>query len=273
MVEALKSIVDPDIYDRHYYLTDNEGCREYELGLDSHMHPKFRLALELAQLVPGEQVLDIGCGRGEILYYCAKRGIRALGLDYSQAAVEIVRQTLAGLPRECRELAEAEQADAVDYEFGGKFDAVFMIEIYEHLYERQLAKLFTKIHRLLTDRGRLIVITPNYYYEKYLRPIKMASNIPFNLVKWPLRVIRGKFRPKSLSELMGKMLRVRVDRGELEKKMHVNVSTVSNIRRSLRDFQVNISCRDHSLNPISLVTQKWWGREIVAIAGKKPQTS
>lgn len=53
------------VYTEDYYLTDNEGFREYEKGLSENIHPKFKRALKYAGLRPGMQVLDLGCGRGE----------------------------------------------------------------------------------------------------------------------------------------------------------------------------------------------------------------
>ena len=90
--------VSPNIYDRNYFLTDNEGWREYQKGLDEYIHPKFSQALKIASPTRGERVLDVGCGRGELIYYCAKIGARALGIDYSKAAIDIANETIKKLP-------------------------------------------------------------------------------------------------------------------------------------------------------------------------------
>jgi hypothetical protein len=37
----------------------------------------------------------------------------------------------------------------------------------------------------------------------------------------------------------------------------------------LKDFRVAVWCEDPSWAPISLITKKWWGRQIVAIAKMK----
>lgn len=260
--------VDPGLYDKAYFLTDNEGWREYESGLDGNIHPKFKRALEIAGDIKGKNILDIGCGRGEMIYYCVKRGARVLGMDYSEAAIEIARTTINKLLSELRTSAKAEVGDIVKYDFTEKYDIVFMIEIAEHMYDWQLKAGLEKIRNILNPGGRLIIMTPNYLYEKILSPLKRIINIPLNLIKWPVRVLRGKYRPKSFKELSGKMLKVVVDRGELNKKMHVNVTTPKNIKDSLAGFEVKIWCEDHSKNILSLLTGKWWGREIVAVATK-----
>ena len=169
-----------------------------------------------------------------------------------------------------RPFARAEIGDVATFEFNEKYDIIFMIEIAEHMYDWQLERSFEKIKGLLSGRGRLIIMTPNYYYEKYLSPIKRLINIPFNIIKWPLRAMRGKYRPNGISELMGKIFRIKVERGELNKKLHVNITTSAKLKKLLADFDVTISCEDHSGNIASLITRRWFGREIVAIAKNNP---
>lgn len=258
-------IVSPELYDRNYYLTDNEGCREYAKGLDDHMHAKYVRALRLADPRPGQSVLDIGCGRGELVYYCAKRGARAFGIDYSAAAIDIARQTLQRLPSTAQ--AGADLGDVVTYPFKEQFDAIFMIDIVEHMYDWQLTEAFARIHKILKPGGRLIITTPNDYFERILLPAKRIFNLPFMPAKWGLRVLRGKYQPKSFGEFWSKCFRVRVDRASIA-QTHVNVLTPPRLRTLLKDFQADVRCEDHSVNPLSLMTQKWWGREIVAVATK-----
>jgi hypothetical protein len=50
--------------------------------------------------------------------------------------------------------------------------------------------------------------------------------------------------------------------------MHVNVSTPGKIRALLSDYEVSLGCEDDSKNIASLLTRRWWGREIVAVAKK-----
>lgn len=261
-------IVDPAIYDKDYFLSDNDGWREWKEGLDSNLHPKFRRALELAGPIAGKRVLDIGCGRGELIYYCVKSGASVLGIDYSSAAVEIANQTIDRLPPEQKVRAKAAVGNAESYNFTDRYDVVFMIEIAEHMYDWQLKAAIAKIESILNPGGRLIIMTPNYLYEKWFSPVKRIVNIPFNMVKWPLRIIKGKYRPKSLGELFGKIFKVNVSRGELNKKMHVNVTTRSTLKSYLKAFDAKVYCKDHSKNLLSIIVTPWFGRDIEAVATK-----
>jgi len=134
--------------------------------------------------------------------------------------------------------------------------------------DNQLEQTFQKIKHILKDNGKIIITTPNYYYEKYLQPIKMILDLPFRFLKWFFRVIRGKYKPKSISEFMQNALKIKVDRGKLSKEAHVNVSTLSKIKIILSDYKVIAWCEDHSISPISLLTKRWWGRQIIAVVQK-----
>lgn len=262
--------IDSALYDRDYYLSDNEGCREYQKGLDDNIHPKFAKALELAEPKKGDMILDVGCGRGEMLYYCARKGAFILGLDYSKDAIDIARSTIQMLPTDLRHLAKAEVGDAVTYPFSQQYDIIYMLEVYEHMNDRQLASTFQKFKKILKHRGRIVITTPSYYYEKYLQPLKMALDLPFRFLKWSFRVVRGKYRPKNFQEFLVNALKIKVDRGEKNRQMHANVSTPGKIKDLLKaDFDVRVWCEDPSMAPVSLLLKKWWGRQIIAIAREK----
>jgi len=262
-------IVSPELYSENYFMSDNEGWKEYVSGLECNIHPKFAKALELADVRAGDRVLDIGCGRGELVYYAVKKGARAIGIDYSEAAIGIAGKTIEKLEDRLRPLARAEVGDVVTHSFTDKFSVIFMIEIAEHMYDWQLKAAFGRIKELLAPDGRLVIMTPNYYYEKYLFPIKNIMNIPFNFIKWPMRILRGKYKPKDFHELLNRIFKVKVDRGQLNRAMHVNVTTPRKLRELLSDFDIELYCDDHSKNILSLVTQRWWGREIIVVAVKK----
>ncbi|MBL7081602.1 MAG: class I SAM-dependent methyltransferase [Candidatus Omnitrophica bacterium] len=260
--------VNPDLYNRSYYLIDNEGYREYAEGLESHIHHKFSRVLEITQPSKGDNILDVGCGRGELIYYCAQRGANVFGIDYSKAAIEIAKQTIKKLPEELQYLAKAEIGDIVKYSFQEKYDIIFMVDIVEHMHDWQLREVFKKITGILNDRGRLIITTPNYYYDKYLFYIKRIFDVPSNISKWSLRILRGKYKPKNLAEYLHKIFKLKINRDSIE-SMHVNLLSPPGLKGLLKEFDTNIRCEDHSKNPISLITKKWWGREIVAIAKKR----
>ncbi len=197
---------------------------------------------------------------------CEKKG-PCFGPGLHRAAIDISRQTIQMLPVELRSFAKAEIGDVADYDFSQRYDLIFMLDVFEHMNDDQLERTCEKFKKILKNNGRIVITTPNLYYEKYLQPIKMVLDLPFRFLKWTFRVLRGKCRPKSFDEFLKNALKVRVvGRGEAGKALHVNVSTPAKIKAMLKDFKVDIRCEDPSWAPISLITKKWWGRQIVAIA-------
>lgn len=271
MSDVRPHIIPPEIYTREYYLTDNEGHKEYR-DLDRCLHHKFSRALRLANIRPGEHVLDAGCGRGELVYYAIKHGaVHALGIDYSRAAVEIARETVKKLPEHLQGAAEAHQGTAEDFHYTKKYDVIFFLEIAEHMYDWQLEQAFQKFHDILNPNGRLIVITPNYLYEQILQPVKLWLGIPGNSFKWALRIIQDKYEPESFLDFLKKIGKWRVDRGETSRKMHCNVLTPGRMKKLLSNFNVTVYCEDTSKNFLSMLMKKWWGRDIIVIAAKTDQ--
>lgn len=68
--------------------------------VDACLRPLGSLALDAAQLMPGERVLDVGCGCGDTLLEVAERvgrGGEVLGIDVSAAMLERAQQRIAAL--------------------------------------------------------------------------------------------------------------------------------------------------------------------------------
>src|SRR5512141_824274 len=78
-----------DLYDEQYFLTACEGYEEFVESEGEHLSRRLREAFEFAKVLPGMSVLDLGCGRGEIVRHVAQLGARSFGLDYSEAAVRL----------------------------------------------------------------------------------------------------------------------------------------------------------------------------------------
>ena len=77
------------LYTEEYFRTACEGYDEFNTSEGEHLSRRLAAAFELAEVTPGMQVLDVGCGRGEILRHCAQLGADAYGIDY--AAVAVIR--------------------------------------------------------------------------------------------------------------------------------------------------------------------------------------
>jgi 2-polyprenyl-3-methyl-5-hydroxy-6-metoxy-1,4-benzoquinol methylase len=100
-----------------------------------------------------ENVLDIGCGRGEFLALMREQGVAARGIDLSAESVAQCRQN--GL--------NAEAADLFLYldQTEQDFDGIFSSQVVEHLDPRRLPEMIGLCAAKLRRGGLLAIETPN----------------------------------------------------------------------------------------------------------------
>ncbi len=158
-------------YDETYFLTACEGHQEFLESEGAHLSRRLNQTFELARVAAGMRVLDIGCGRGEILLHCARLGAEAYGIDYAQAAVRLSRQVADGHQRGGK--IGVYRSDAKRLPFpAGFFERVLMFDIVEHLHPWELHQALLEVRRVLTPDGRLIVHTaPNRWYDQFAYPV------------------------------------------------------------------------------------------------------
>ncbi len=163
--------VPPSLYTREYFLGDVEGHREYAASGGRAVSGRLAHALALARLHPGNRVLDIGCGRGEVVAQAALAGARAIGIDYASAAAELSLSALRSLGEEGAPGAVA-LASGLRLPFRDAcFDIVFLLDVVEHLAMPELAATLSEARRTLRPGGRIVVHTsPNRLFEDVVYP-------------------------------------------------------------------------------------------------------
>ncbi len=101
-----------------------------------------------------ENVLDIGCGRGEFLETMREAGVAARGIDLSEESVaQCVHKGLA-----------AERADLFEYlasQADGEFDGMMSSQVVEHLAPEALPRILQLCAAKLRRGGVLAIETPN----------------------------------------------------------------------------------------------------------------
>src|SRR5205807_2624150 len=81
----------------------------------------------------GMRVLDVGSGRGEVVFNAAKSGATAVGIDYASAALSLARGMLGQHP-EIRDRVLFLHGDARCMPLvSASFDRAFMLDVVEHL--------------------------------------------------------------------------------------------------------------------------------------------
>ena len=146
----------PDVYTRDYYFEVVNGYEQLGSGT---VPKRFLDAIDFADLRTGMRILDIGCGRGELVLACAERGCLALGIDYSASAIDVAKEIMASdNTRSAHRGVEFERMDARELRYqDGFFDCVFMIDVAEHIRPEELHEVFDELRRVIRPGGKIII--------------------------------------------------------------------------------------------------------------------
>jgi cyclopropane fatty-acyl-phospholipid synthase-like methyltransferase len=120
-------------------------------------------------LASASDVVDIGCGRGELLGALREQGVTARGVDINQAMVELCRSH--GL--------EVEQDDALAYltaQPDGGIGGLVAVQVVEHFSPGYLTRFLEAAHHKMRPGAPLILETVNpacwmAFFETYIRDL------------------------------------------------------------------------------------------------------
>ncbi len=111
-----------------------------------------RQALDRLRVVPGQRVLDLGCGPGDGALMLTERDAVAIGLDYSQGMLDTAR-------KEPKLHGRLTRGDAGKLPFkNGAFDKVICTNSFHH-YPDHVASL-KEMRRVLKAGGLLVLVDP-----------------------------------------------------------------------------------------------------------------
>lgn len=179
--------VPSQLYTKEYYTTCCDGHDEFNRSMGQQLPRRLMEPLKLLNAEPNSMILDIGCGRGELIYHLAQGGHIAIGLDYAAQGIKIARQVLNRIGADKITLGLS-QTNAKHLPFpANSIDHVFLLDVIEHLFEYELNIVFGEIYRVLKPGGNLIIHTmPNTWYyavgyplyrlSQWLRGAKLPSN-------------------------------------------------------------------------------------------------
>lgn len=176
------------LYTEEYFRTACEGYDEFNASEGEHLSRRLASAFSLASVEPGMRVLDVGCGRGEILRHAAQLGADVFGIDYAQVAVNMSQQVIAPLDGVTPGKMGVAQADAKTLPFPtGYFDRVLMFDVVEHLHPWELQEAMLEVRRVLKPDGRFIIHTaPNIWYDRYAYPaVRLVRTLMGQGSKYP----------------------------------------------------------------------------------------
>ena len=144
------------------------------------------LKKHLPKTANGESLIDIGCGTGAFTIGAALLGYKSLGLSWDERNMRVAkeRSRLCNTPTADFEVIDIRQLNERK-DFVEMFDIAICFENIEHILND--LKLIRDISKCLKPGGRLLLVTPNYYY----RPITSEDLGPFSNVENGEHVRRG----------------------------------------------------------------------------------
>ncbi len=160
-------------YSEEYF----HDCEGYDLYTKSHglnISRRLKLPLDYAELKRGMKVVDIGCGRGEVLIQAGLCDVEIIGVDYSKSAVSMSQKSIIkNLPPQKRSRVSILQGDAFNLPvMSSSVDRVFMLDIVEHLTKEERRSTLLEAYRILVPGGKIIIHTmPNLWYYRFGYPI------------------------------------------------------------------------------------------------------
>lgn len=198
--------VSSDAYSAEYFRAACGGAEFYALYGPRVPKPQLAYALRRGALRPGLTVLDVGCGRGELLHLAAEAGATAVGTDYAEAALALARENGRGRVARC---------DAKALPFADRsFDRVFLLGVVDHLHRWELEACFKELARVLRPDGFVVLhnCANRLHYKALTYSVRRRAAAALAALGLP---VREPSRPRS----------------EEDEAMHVNEHSAGDLRR------------------------------------------
>lgn len=150
----------PERIGRFWNVTsENSSLRNLCFGLlaGGHVADLINRTIKFKRL---KNILDLSCGKGDVLSYCLKRlksGQQCYGTDFSETHVNFVTERFKDNPF----FKKAHHLQQYPSPFSeGFFDLIILTEVIEHLDDKDLDSVLNEAKRLLSPGGYIFITTP-----------------------------------------------------------------------------------------------------------------
>lgn len=180
------------VYDGHI------RAQGLQFQIDTYYEPKeaysrkrIEIVLDALNPMPGEKILDIGCGVGTFAFHSAKRGAQTAGIDYSEESIKAAK--ILSSKFGVGEKTDFRVGSALQLPFEDScFDKVVSADFIEHITHEEKVIFCKEMFRVLKPGGTAIVFTPNNIRESIgtfywtIRHYLLKDTIPSNRLHYGL---------------------------------------------------------------------------------------
>ena len=157
---------------QNYFEKADEFDEEYFKSLEKIIRKKrfneeMDLIYELMPPVPGDKILDVGCGTGRLGLFLLNRekNIEVTFSDVSfQSAKYLLGQKFVVCPSSRMPFSDK------------YFDKIYCLHMISHV--KKIEESISELYRIIKENGELLIITPNKYYVYVLRVAAFLKLIP-----------------------------------------------------------------------------------------------
>lgn len=157
------------------------ASRRYDVGIRLLSFGRIENVYEqVAQLARGPDVLDVGCGTGNVTLRLAQRGLRVTAVDLDPDMLDVARKKVSASfnVRWIRTSA----VELIDHFPAAAFDTITSVLLFSELSQAEQREALRQYHHLLRPGGQLIVADE-------CAPQKLARRAVYTLLRWPLAVL------------------------------------------------------------------------------------
>jgi len=115
---------------------------------------RYEAALRFIAIHKGDTVLDVGCGKGDLLNYIQTKTDRGYGVDISKQNLRVAKKLLSPVVK--LSLQDINSKTNFPNNF---FDVILLTDVIEHTIDRY--SLFIELKRILKLDGIIVIVTPN----------------------------------------------------------------------------------------------------------------
>lgn len=103
-------------------------------------------------VIPGDRILDLGCGNGRFFKLLEDKDVNYIGVDFSEKLIEIAKKKYPKV--------KFQVADALNLPFPNNyFDRIYSIAVLHHIPSREFRTQFLKEARRILKPNGLLILT------------------------------------------------------------------------------------------------------------------